>query len=224
MPNWCMTLVNIKGDDERKLDELADRFEEALKSRYIVTDFGDNWLGNIVFYLEGDEYLPREGETTEHNQRAETFINTQPMRCRGEVCYIDRDKGELRMDIESAWGPHIEPIKAMVDKYYPEAKVYYYAEECGNALYMSNYESDKDCYIFDFCDEKGLPDELNFECREPQSMNYVATALRKVLGIPATDTAHSIDDLVEMCNEKYADYGGIHKIEFCEIEDIYKGD
>ena len=56
MPNWCYTDYRFYADTEvgkQKLKSFYDELEKSLKprKRFIVTDFEDTWLGNVLLHF-----------------------------------------------------------------------------------------------------------------------------------------------------------------------------
>ena len=70
MPNWAFTQYRVKGD-EKELKALSEAMEKmsqlTTKNQPIETDFGTNYLGNLVALLGGDfEKVYCRGTLTEH--------------------------------------------------------------------------------------------------------------------------------------------------------------
>lgn len=140
MANWCMTNMIIAGEkcELRKLRALILKWTSK---EYVKNGFGEPWLGNIVL---GAGFMIDDFE------------------CRGNVLSVgsiyDLDGlPYFEIEYESAWQPMPEMWYSVTDKYAPNCKVYWYAEEPGFELYQSNdihhvFFSDTyavDCYITD---------------------------------------------------------------------------
>lgn len=135
MPNWCSTEMVIAGPKEeiKNLHVLIlhwmNKAEEAKDNKRHY-----KWLG---YLLEGAA-LALDGET---------------YACRGWLSDMDvpyqgtGNTWELRLSYESAWTPCTELWDAVVKKYAPHCEAYWYAEEPGTELFLTNDTHQK---FFDF--------------------------------------------------------------------------
>lgn len=141
MANWCMTHMIVAGE-ESEIKKLRAFILKWTSKEYVKTAFGEQWLGNIV-YGAG--------------------FSIDDFECRGDVLSVgdiyllDDDLPYFDIEYESAWIPMPEMWYAVIGKYAPNCKAYWYAEEPGFELYQSNdihhiFFSDTyavDCYITD---------------------------------------------------------------------------
>lgn len=167
MPNWCFSSVYINGTKEQ-IDVLDREFSKALSSNPLEADFGDIWLGNLLYYIgiPKDEVI--HGDT----------------RCRGSVDYICREgEDTIHMEIESAWTPHIACIRKFCEHFAPDVEIIYISEEPGCELYWTNDPMTAGTVVVDyFSDEyedKQLEDIL-YTCNG-QTKEFVAIKLARFL-------------------------------------------
>ena len=119
MPNWCFTQIVVTNCDSNQLKSL---FEEWLEKGKEGSDFKGSWLGSLVKYSGiGDpdaKGCPK---------------------CRGRIEDIDIvDSETLSFNTETAWCPQLGWLKVILDKYSPDSKIVYTAEECSEGLYETN--------------------------------------------------------------------------------------
>lgn len=125
MPNWCMNNMVIEG---KKAD--VEKFRNLLltwtSKEYEPSDFGKNWLGNIVlgagFSLYEDGGLQCRG-----------FVDSI-----GEVEDGSDGLSTFEVEFESAWSPIPKTWNAVMKKYAPRCKMYWSAIEPGNEVYETN--------------------------------------------------------------------------------------
>ena len=138
MPNWCWSQVHISAD-AGKLNKLEEAMKKAL-SKEDTSDFGNEWLGNLLIYtgMDSDE------------------VASGSIRCRGSVTDFGRDEnGELMMNLETAWNPQFGAIKRFIEFVLGEDAEYdfrYTAEEEGCELFCSNDDEVVDTYYIDAWD------------------------------------------------------------------------
>lgn len=183
MPNWCSTSYRIC-DAPEKLKVLNDHFDKAAEQNLIKNDFGGGWLGNLLAYLGYDEEKVLSG----------------PVRCRGSIVWRDyeEDGSYISIETETAWGPMDAPIMMMVEKYAPEATVWYQAMEPGTELYCSNDPDVVGTFHVDCFDAAGLPKELKeCDCLDVDK-KHLEQMLREALDRPTGELADLIVDAREM--------------------------
>lgn len=144
--NWCSNETIVFGPKDA-LDRFVHDFKDAISSnpsfKRVKNDFGDEWLGNI-FSMAGIDPLSKN------------------IRCRGFITDVDDYNGEeFIFRYESAWGPIIESIDLLLEKYGLKEVTYYEQIDFGD--YGSNdvehvYFDDK--YYVDVCYRKD--EELNY--------------------------------------------------------------
>lgn len=143
MPNWCSSTVRIVAS-QKSLDILETEFKKAAGSGHSKTDFGDEWLGNLLLHIGMDMPTVLYG----------------PIPCRGQVFCIEQYDGELHMDVESAWGPHISCIRKFCEHFVDDAEVFYTAVEYGNQLFWTNDPEHVGTIIADVYDSGDVPENL----------------------------------------------------------------
>ena len=122
MPNWCSTKYAIEGPKE-EIKNLYDKIQEWTSKEYKKSDFGLNWLGNIVL-----------GAGLDYNKTP----------CRGTLTYAEtvdgyeEDNLTLSMETETAWTDCTTMWEQIVKKYAPHSSIYYQAEEPGCEYYVTN--------------------------------------------------------------------------------------
>lgn len=109
MADNCVTYIDIVGS-EKSLDRIEKEMEQALSLNPLHTDFGNEWLGNLLLHIGHDE----------------KSVIESVIRCRGEVTELERVSPEqLSLDTLSAWGPHVTCIEAFCRHYADDVKVRY---------------------------------------------------------------------------------------------------
>ncbi len=202
------------------LEELRPLYEK-LKSwtskNYEENGFGKNWLGNIVGFA---------GFTRADLDKE----NGYP--CRGEIIEpfylkeLDNTDGVIFFQSLTAWIPLPAMWYAIVDKYAPHCRYYYYSEEPGCNIYESNDVYHKffaDEYTLDFCayDEEKIPEKykeyfFDTETPYPLTEDCVINMLQRFLETDETD----IDKLILRFNTQEREdlksngYVGIYKVQY----------
>ena len=202
MPNWCTTSMVITGP-KNELENLMDLLWEWTSKEYRKSDFGKNWLGNIV--------LGAGFETSENGG----------FKCRGAIVDLweepeEIDNGVYKFDIvyESAWCPVHDMWHAVLKKFAPSCKMYWYAEESGTLLYESN-DINQDFYIGDYVVNYYL-EESNPLCEafvsgETCTASVLQERLGKIFGKKPLDAL--IDEVNHMDFGEY-DYFHVEPIKF----------
>lgn len=124
MPNWCSTHIEITGSSEN-IDLLYSKIDEWRSK----TKHGDL-----------DQILELAG------------IDVEKYSCRGTLescllCIVKEGDEYLVLDTETAWTPMIKMWRAIIEKYVPDVKLYWIAEEPGCEIYETN---DVDYKRFDY--------------------------------------------------------------------------
>ena len=123
MPNWCVTDFTFVGSrkDIEVFKSVLDRYTATSR---VKNGFGDKWLGNIVIC---------EGEN--HNK----------IHCRGEITYIEdiyedpdnKENAIFELQTWTAWEPCFTVFNLVLRRF-PSIKYYFYSEEPGGELYLTN--------------------------------------------------------------------------------------
>lgn len=195
MPNWCITYIDIKHNDYQKLEELYDKIQEWTSNNYRENGFGTTWLGNVVLG-SGVGTIDAGTETD--------------FRCRGSLVWSELHECSINLVTETAWVPMIKMWQAVVDKYLPDAELFYLGDECGCGIYWTNNPKYVDRYSID---------PYDFDSMEPQtnwSEEETSMFLRQLLITEERD----INKLLNMFYEsEWSDRMGIHKWNFVDICD-----
>lgn len=186
MPNWCYTQVEINGDS-KEIACLDEHFNKAREHEGTKSDFGDMWLGNIVEYL-GQDY------------------NSVP--CRGSIINYTYDNDSIMLSTETAWAPMMQPILMLTNKYAPNAKITYMAEEPGCEIFLTNDEYYLHKFRVDFFDG-----ELEDPGPEPFTRDELKEWLEEIL-----KTKDGLSNLVRTAKDTYDLY--VNEYEYCDVEDL----
>lgn len=192
MPNWCFSQVNISGK-KKDIDLLEKRFNEALSSNPLNARLGNKWLGNLLYEIG----LPED-----------QIVYGEP-RCCGEVLDLWRDtEKSLRLDVESAWGPHLQCVKMFVDNCVGEGAVdILYSSD----LFYTNDPSIEGTVYPDYY----IGEEVTEDLREiiEGSWDVPAESLEKelaeYLGHPGT-----LESLGNEISEKLEEFSGDYYVNF----------
>lgn len=143
MPNWCSSYVRIKASG-KSLDVLESEIEKATDGRYPETDFGNEWLGNLLLHIG----MSRDD------------VIYGDINCRGYIVDWIKNADEITMDIESAWSPHVKCIKEFCDYFVKDADVFYTAFEPGSEIFLSNDPDYIGTVYIDISDGGDMPEDL----------------------------------------------------------------
>ena len=127
MPNWCSTTFTFHGNKE-EITTLHDKIEQWLCTKYTDTDFGNCWLGNILYGAGLQD-------------RIDNPDSSKILRCRGMItdysdptCY-DNDY-QLNVWTETAWAPMGKMWNEVINVLELKTVGFsFMAEECGCELY-----------------------------------------------------------------------------------------
>ena len=171
MANCCCTNMHIYCDDTEKLNNLNSLIDEWTSKNYMPNGFGHHWLGNIV--------LGSGVGTVDTNKETD-------LRCRGTLLYKDICCGELTIETETAGSPMMEMWIKIIDKYLPDANLFYTAEEPGSGIFYTNDPDYVDKYVIDSWNE-------NIESNWEASEENVRELLQELLETDETDVKKLID-------------------------------
>lgn len=190
MPNWCFSNIKIYYSDQKKLEDFAKLIEMWTSCDAMKNGFGTNWLGNIVL---------NSGVGTVDEKK-----NTD-LRCRGTLNNLDVCNGYIDIQTETAWSPMLLMWKKVVDKYLPDAGIFYTAEEDRMGFFLTNDPDYVGRYVIDAYDMDDV--ESNWEADK----STVIKTLQKILVSDEKD----IDLLLEEFEESgFSDCMSIHKWEY----------
>ena len=199
MPNWCYTSIVINHNDNAKLEDLADKIAEWSHKQFCDTgEFGfrDGWLGNIV----GNSGV---GDPTKDDCP----------RCRGTLTSIYFENGQINMSTETAWAPMMQMWQMIVDKYLPDADIWYTAEEPGNCIYESNDPDVIGKYYVDIWEppEEFEDEESIYEAEEDDVIDFLQRVLKT--------EEKNIDVLLNMADEIEDRWFSINMWTNCDISE-----
>lgn len=150
MPNWCNTSIRICHSDSKQIDRLAELITQWTSNNYRENGFGLKWLGNIA------------GNSGIH---METSSAGKPeVRCRGILLEMKKEEQELHLFTETAWCPILQMWQRIVDRYLPDAEIFFAAEETGMGIFVTNEPDLEDCYVVDVYGDVKLPDLERVSC------------------------------------------------------------
>lgn len=194
MPNWCTTNINIYNDDQKKLELFANKIEEWTSKNYIKSDFGLNWLGNIVGNSGIDTWDGRD---------------FKEVSCRGTLVYHSVNDGYITIQTETAWSPMLLMWQKLIDTYIPDSTLYYSAEEFGNGILDTNDPDVSNTYVIDAWGDVDV--ESDWEASE----GTVREVLQELLNTEEND----IDKLIKMFEDsEYSDEMSIQKYDYVEAD------
>lgn len=209
MPNWCYTNITIFHYDEEKLKKFFKQIDEWSKKTYAKNGFdcegaGCRWLGNIV----GNAGLATWKSRGDKGEDFEPYI-----RCRGTLNDLYLNGNNIELHTETAWVPMMQMWQELVDKYLPDADIWYTADESGCGLYVTNDPDLIGKYNIDLWD---IPDKFIKETSEYEATeNYTIKFLQRVLETDESD----IDKLLSMYEDMDDPWFSVHKWEQCDISE-----
>ena len=206
MPNWCYSNFTINHTDENKIKELFNKIDDWSKKSYKINDFDNygRWLGNIVGNAGLAEWKKREDGTSD-------FVPN--IRCRGSITDMYYDGNYINISTETAWGPMMKMWQMLIDKYLPDAWIWYTAEECGCELYITNDPYYIGKYYIDLWE---TPEEFSKETSECDATEeYTIKFLQRVLKTKETD----INKLLKIADEIEDPWFSVHRWEECDVSE-----
>ena len=179
MANICWTNVYIKGN--------VAKLTAALMDALHVDGVWDYRMTNLSRYLGIPEDCFGDAECA-------------------DIFDFEGDDNEIALVISSDYVPELTEVKLMVEKYAPDACIYYTAIEPGGEIFLTNdpeFASKYYVYFYDTGEEDWYsPDDLkNMICRSIKT--------EEPEGLP-------------VLKDIFCDYIGviIHRMEFCDIKSL----
>ena len=190
MPNWASTNYVFKGASEEQAKDLYEKIEtlNQMTEPLEKSDFGRLWMGCLVTLLGGD---------------------WDKVYCRGEIIDYNLTDDHVSIECETAWGEMPE-FRHFLEQQYPDSKIYYQVEECGNCVYATNDvngEYFKDRYCIDSYD--GLE---YFETIE-EATEYIGEIIGKDLKPDFAEIESAIDDYMEEHDNSDESWMSFHRFE-----------
>lgn len=198
MPNWCSTRVIITHQDKDELKKFAGLIEKWTdKQNSRISDFEHNWLGNLV--LNAEIGTVDAGKSTD-------------ISCRGMIS--DRyfvDDNTFIICTETAWNPKIQVFVKLLEKYLPDAQLFYNAEECGNDIYFTNDPDLLGSYVIDSWDCEDIESDSEAD-RETVIEQLQVLLLTK---------ENNLEKLLKMLEDsEYADGIKIHEWQYVPVSEL----
>ena len=194
MPNWSINHEIITGPKE-EVKHLHHLLTEWTSKDYMENGFGTKWLGNIVKFA---------GFNITDEDPVHGF------KCRGSISEsfeledINENEAKITFASETAWAPMPTMWYAVIKKFAPNSKYYYYSEEIGMGLYLSNDVDHRfftEEYLVDTFYDEDTPEIItkNFpESGYDYTHQDIIRGLQNILGT----TEEDFDTLNEMLKEK----------------------
>lgn len=130
MPNWCCTFINFVGSPA-DIKDLYKRINIYTSKNYAKSDFGVNWLGNILYGFDLADAIDSNDPSVR-------------LRCRGSIQCIGEIKTEnsqkhFAICTLTAHVPMIRMWLAIIKKHYDNRiDIFWIAEEEYNNVYDTN--------------------------------------------------------------------------------------
>ena len=205
-----MTTIKIYSENKDKLAELNELLNEWTNEDYMDNGFGEAWLGNIII-----------GAGLGTIDEDEEDIDTD-LECRGVLVLAELTDDCLWIETETAWNPMLKMWVRLVEKYLPDGKLIYYAEEMGNEIYCSNDPKYKDLYYVEFVNNSAISKIIGYNIESFMDGHEIKEKdLRKCLQCLLSTDEDDIETLIELTESKYdADDIYILKCDFIEPEEL----
>lgn len=203
MPNWCSTSLSIYSTSHSEVKSLHDKLLEVIEKPFDGNVQAANWLGNMCMHA---------GYTYEET------IAEKAGYCRGWIQEVTNIKTNIAEGIyyfyvfvEDAWGPHIQPFRASINKLYPNnsLKIAWIANECGcqiyqkfddSGLFFSDEEYCMDCYAPDNSVYEKYP-EFREGCED-----YTAGQLMDIFALPDMESViKRAEKITEAMEDEYGE-------------------
>lgn len=153
MPNWCFTSYTVtRSKAEGGIEPLFKFIEKTINEpNRIKTDFGNEWLGDLVEKGLG--------------------VNYDQYPCRGRLTYLEENNEEqMTFETETAWSPMPDMFFDLCKVFVPGAEIIFTAEEPGMGEYITNDPVYNGLFIIDSSNDDI---ESNFEATEQDVRDLV---------------------------------------------------
>lgn len=192
MANCCSTRINIIHEDDDKILEL----ENVIKNCSPHEKTSEFFQGFELYHIITKTGIGTVGENK----------NTD-LRCRGDIVYMENFGSELVIETETAWVPFIKMWVKLLEKYLPDAQLFYAAEEPGCNVWATNDPNYENRYVFD---AYGL-DDYDYESDWAMSEENLTAVLMELLKTDETD----LEKLLELFEDSdYVEQISINKWEY----------
>lgn len=185
MPNWCGTHYYFCGD-KHELDKLEQVIKEATSGTYNTSDFGKNWLGNVLCAIGLEN-------------------KTFDIPCRGTIDAFDRQTVNgydcLSVITSTAWVYTPEPWREVLKKFkLTSIKTTFYAEEPNDDLYTIYDPYNLNIFTDTHHITHGTNDgEEYFMGDDNDTVDELTSIITKITGKPPK--SQTLSDLIEEAYE-----------------------
>ena len=195
MPNWCHTNIYFYGEESIVLD-FYKKLNKWINAEESICEncFGVSWLGNILGYTFGENFVKEREYDTSLKFRGWIESLDKP-----ENFSVKRGTWFFTATMESAWCPHMKMWYLVIEKLYGKnanIHIAYHAKEPGMRLYCIFdpdhiiYKTEKVYHIdaWDINDKSGLK-KYSCEYEEDELIELI----KELFGINCTD--NMLDDI-----------------------------
>lgn len=119
MANYCCNCITIK-DTKENINLLEHEFNKAMSKNPRFSDFGADWLGNLLLHIGIDPDAKNAPDVA------------------GYVSYMDKNDDTLIIQTETKWKPQIQCIKTFINKFTTTADIKYVSEEVSSGIFQTN--------------------------------------------------------------------------------------
>lgn len=195
MTNWCHTNIYFYGEESIVLDfyKKLNKWINAEES-LCENHFGVSWLGNILGYIFGKNFVKEHEYDTNLKFRGWIESLDEP-----ENFSVKKDTWFFTATMESAWYPHIKMWYLVIEKLYGKnanIHIAYHAKEPGMGLYCIFdpdhiiYKTEKVYHIdvWDINNKSGLK---RYSCEYEE--DELIELIKELFGINCTD--NMLDDI-----------------------------
>lgn len=137
MCNYCSNTIVFYGKDKSKLSVLLRKLDAAFNSR------GSQFYNFMVLHGYGNREISAVIDKRDFFTSCDTKLS------------VKEDTYSFRLDTETAWEPHMEIFrKVLQEKYGNVIRMVYMAEECGSSIFINSDTEGKflqERYMVDCC-------------------------------------------------------------------------
>ena len=156
MANWAITDYAIEGPKET-----LDKIYAAIKEPKVEEGSSNNWEGNVLKTL-GITY---EDRRVISEKKGDIKITGYYLRGFIQEYTVEYDSEVIKFSAEEAWG--LTDFSELLEKEFPDIKVYWTVEECGCDVFATNDKEGKyfttryyvNCYIDGDCHDEYFPNK-----------------------------------------------------------------
>lgn len=208
MPNWCESYITINCKDEKSAKHVHDSIESWAQKLSVESDFGKNWLGNLL--VNAGVYHTKEDVLAPNN-----------LNCRGRLEDLGLADNLVIIQTETAWVPMMKMWKEIVDKVFPEEveEILYTATEYNNDVFWTNDPDYKGAWYY--ADERGYAPCATEEEAKKYLLEFSERFSEREIGKEELKNS-SVEELIELVKKEADIPRGemflLQKYEFVPIE------